>query len=145
MWGCLEPSNQSQKSNLDLLTDSLSLSCHYLNADIIADMINPTIRSSPRSPTSRTWRAVLYHSWKLREQARAQPNLSCSIAARASSLAALPGAASTGGQQGAMAGKDSGKGRRTGKGWRGQVAGMGSGDRKGCWDIWRVKTAKMDR
>ena len=32
MWGCLEPSNQSQKSNLDLLTDSLSLSCHYLNA-----------------------------------------------------------------------------------------------------------------
>ena len=42
LWGCLEPSNQRQKSNLDLLTDSLSLSCHYLNADIIADMINPT-------------------------------------------------------------------------------------------------------
>ena len=42
LWGCLEPSNQRQKSNLDLLTDSLSLSCHYLNANIIADMINPT-------------------------------------------------------------------------------------------------------
>ena len=43
LWGCLEPSNQRQKSNLDLLTDSLSLSCHYLNADIINPTFSPLI------------------------------------------------------------------------------------------------------